>query len=307
MNRMTPTSPETTPDPGSSDPGSWSASWRHHRLLIWALAVSVVLHAMLLLLRVVPPEQWRRILPPEAMELVLVNARTEDAPLHAQVLAQANLDGGGRADVGRATTPLKASHVVRAGDDVEEAEAQVQRLQQEQQLLLSRIKTQLARIDAGQAGADHDGTRATDQRAKRQAMAKLLAQIERRIQEENARPRKRFISASARKSAYALYYDQVRAQVEADGTARFPSANGQRLYGDLTVNFTVNHDGRVLDAEVVIASGQLTLDRATLALVQRQRFAPFDRALRRHVDQLGVVSTFHFMRDNRVRSELVQP
>lgn len=287
--------------------GSWRASWRRHRLLIWALAVSVVLHAMLLLLRVVPPEQLQRVLPAQAMELILVNARTQDAPLHAQALAQANLDGGGRADVGRATTPLEASAHVRAGDDLEEAQAQVQRLQQEQELLLSRIKTQLARIDADLAGAQRDGTRAADQRAKRKAMATLLAQIERRIQEENARPRKRFISASARQSDFALYYDQVRAQVEADGTARFPSADGQRLYGDLTVNFTVNHDGRVLDAEVLVTSGQAALDRATLALVRRQRFARFDAALRRQVDQLGVVSTFHFLRDNSVRSELVRP
>lgn len=284
---------------------SWRSAWQRHRLLIWALAMSVVLHAGLLLLRVVPPEQWRRVLPPQALELILVNASTEQAPLVPTTLAQANLDGGGLANVGEATTPLEASPHRRAGDDVQESEARIQRLRQEQQLLLSQVKTQLARLDVGEAGTDQqDGNAAAEQQARRKALADVLARIERRIQEENARPRKRYISAAAKRAVYAAYYDQVREQIEADGTAHFPSVGAQRLYGDLTLSFTVNHDGRVLDVEVLVGSGQAELDEATRALVRAQRFKPFDALLRRELDQLGVVSSFHFTRDQQVRSEL---
>lgn len=302
MNRMTPTSPDA-----AADLGSRAVAWRRHRLLIWALAVSVVLHAMLLLLRVVPPPVWEQVLPAQTLELILVNASTTQAPLQAQALAQANLDGGGLAQQGRATTPLVASPHVRAGDDVQEAEQQVQRLLQEQALLLSQVKHQLARIQASEAGDMQDGAQASQEVTKRKAMAHLLAQIERRIQEENARPNKRYISASTRQVVYALYYDLVRTQIEADGTTHFPADQGQRLYGDLTLSFSVHRDGRVLDAEVLISSGQPALDQATLALVRRQRFAPFDADLRRHADQLGVISTFHFMRDASVRAQLLSP
>ena len=280
--------------------------WRRHRLLIWALGISVLLHAALLLVRVVPPEQLQRVLPAQALELILVNASTDEAPVRPTALAQVNLDGGGLADAAEATTPLEASRHWKSGNDLQEAESQNKRMRQEQELLLAQVRAQMARLDAAQAAdAQQDGESAKQQLEKRKALAALLARIERTIQEQNSRPRKRFITASAKRATYAMYYDRVRQQVEADGTAHFPVHNDKRLYGDLTVGFTVNHDGRVLDAEVLVSSKQVALDAATLALVRRQRFANFDAALRRDADQLGVISTFHFTRDNQVRSELL--
>jgi periplasmic protein TonB len=281
------------------------AFWRQQWVLLWALAVSVALHALLLGLRFVDPEQLERVLPAQALELILVNARTAQAPLRATALAQANLDGGGRADAGRASTPLEASERVRAGDALREAEAQLQRLQQQQMLMLSKIKNQLAQIEAAAPGAEHDGSRATDQQAQRKALATLVAQIERRIQEENARPRKRFVSAASREAVFALYYDRMRQRLEAEGTAHFPSHQGRRLYGGLVMAVTVNHDGRVLDVEVLEPSGQSALDRAAVAITKRQRFGAFDAALRRQTDQLVVISRYQFLRDDSVQTQLV--
>jgi periplasmic protein TonB len=283
------------------------ASWRQHAVLLWALAVSVVLHALLLMLRFVDPAQLERVLPAQAMELILVNARTQEAPLRATALAQANLDGGGRAELGQATTPLESAERARAGDALEEAQARLQRLQDRQMLLLAQVKNQLAQMDAATQGLAQAGASAVDQEAKRKALATLVAKIERRIQEDHARPRKRFVSAATREVKYAIYYDRMRQRLESEGTAQFPSEQGRRLYGAMVLGITVNHDGRVLGVEVIESSGQAALDRAAVTLTQRQRFGAFDAALRRETDQLVVISRYQFLRDNRMTSDLVAP
>jgi hypothetical protein len=84
---------------------------------------------------------------------------------------------------------------------------------------------------------------------------KLLAEIEKRINEENARPKKRYISPSTREEVYAVYYDTLRRKIEERGTATSPKLAGRKLYGELTMIVTINHDGRVLDTEVVETSG----------------------------------------------------
>ena len=71
-----------------------------------ALAVSVALHGVLLTLRIVDPESFNKIFHDTPLEVVLVNARSEQVPDKALALAQANLAGGGEAEQGRATSPL---------------------------------------------------------------------------------------------------------------------------------------------------------------------------------------------------------
>ena len=68
----------------------------------------------------------------------------------------------------------------------------------------------------------------------------LLAEIEKRINEENARPKKRYISPATREEVYAMYYDGLRRKIEERGTRNFPENHGQKLYGELTMNVTVD-------------------------------------------------------------------
>ena len=69
-----------------------------NRSLSLAIALSLITHGILLTVRFVSPESFR--LPPAnpAIEVVLVNAKHNKAPLNPDALAQANLDGGGQAD-----------------------------------------------------------------------------------------------------------------------------------------------------------------------------------------------------------------
>jgi periplasmic protein TonB len=110
---------------------------------------------------------------------------------------------------------------------------------------------------------------------KRRHLIKLLAEIERRINQENARPKKRYISPATREEVYALYYDHLRRAIEDKGTENFPEFGGKKLYGELTMIVEVNFDGRIQKVEVVQSSGNKTLDRRAEAIARSA--APFGR------------------------------
>jgi len=133
---------------------------------------------------------------------------------------------------------------------------------------------------------------------------KVLAEIEKRINEENARPKKRYISPATREAVYAIYYDELRRKIEDRGTSNFPEAAGRKLYGELTMTITVNHNGAVLDTEVVQASGIALLDRRAQAIVRSLSFGRFNDAMRRQADQIVVVSRFRFTRDETLQTQL---
>ena len=66
-------------------------------VLHWALLVSGGLHAALLGLRFADPAAFDRMFQDTPLEVILVNARSTEAPVKAQAIAQARLAGGGDA------------------------------------------------------------------------------------------------------------------------------------------------------------------------------------------------------------------
>jgi periplasmic protein TonB len=274
-------------------------------LLSITLGVSIFVHAALLAVRFAAPEQFNRIFQDSPLEVILVNAKSKERPELAKAIAQASLAGGGEADKGRATTPLPPSALSEIGDATEDAQRKLDALQEQQNLMLAQIKKQLATMplpDPQQATQTSD---ATAQEEKRRQLMRLLAEIEKRINEENARPKKRYISPATREEAYAVYYDGLRRKIEDRGTQNFPEAAGNKLYGELTMIVTVNFDGRVLATEVVETSGNLTLDRRAQTIARNAGpFGKFNDAMRAKADQIVVVSRFKFTRDETLETKL---
>ena len=275
--------------------------------LHWALAVSVVAHGALLTVRFVDPESFDRVLHDTPLEVVLVNARSDEPPpLQAQVLAQANLAGGGDAQQGRATSPLPATKIVVVGDAAEEARRKVAQMLQQQEQLLTQIRREMALLPPPDPRRDASDVQAADREERRRQMLNLLAEIERRVNEENARPRKRYISPATREVAYAQYYDQMRRRIEDRGTRDFPTYGGRKLHGELIMNVTVDAGGRVLTAEVVQGSGMPVLDRRAVAIVHAAApFGAFSPAMRREADQIVVTSRFQFTRGDALQATML--
>jgi periplasmic protein TonB len=270
-----------------------------------ALGVSVIVHAALLTVRIVDPEGFNRVFQDTPLEVILVNARSNEKADRAQAIAQATLAGGGEADKGRATSPLPASALTSIGDAAEDEQKKIETMQEEQMLMLANLKRTLAAMPPADPKQLNSNPQAAAQEEKRRHLVKLLAEIEKRINEENARPKKRYISPSTREEVYAVYYDSLRRRIEERGTTNFPELAGRKLYGELTMIVTVNHDGKVMDTEVVESSGNRTLDRRAATIARASGpFGRFSEAMRRKADQIVVVSRFKFTREDTLEIRL---
>src|SRR5690606_5693180 len=118
------------------------------------------------------------------------------------------------------------------GESADPGQRQLDAMQAQQMQLLAQLKKRLQALPPPQPNQ-----RLTPEQAQREEqrrhLASALAEIERRIREENARPRKRYISPATREEVYATYYDQLRRRIEQRGTRNFPEAGGRKLYGEL--------------------------------------------------------------------------
>jgi len=269
-----------------------------------ALAFSLLAHAAVLTVQLVHPQGLQRVWHDTPLDVILVNARAEQAPAQAQAIAQANLAGGGEADAGRATSPLPPAVVERSGDALQEQQRRMQDMQAQQNRLLAQLRQQVAAIAPLPAAPAPPDPQAQAQEERRLALLQALAEIEQRINEQNARPRKRYLGPATREAVYAIYYDQLRRRIEDHGTANFPQLDGRKLYGELSMVITVNHNGQVLDTEVVQGSGLPALDSRAEAIVQSLSFGPFTQAMRRQTDQIVVVSRFRFSRDEGLQTRV---
>ena len=271
-----------------------------------ALGVSLVAHGALLAVRFAAPEAFNRMFEDTPLEVVLVNARSSDeAPEKVQAIAQATLAGGGEAAAGRATSPLPYSALTSNGDSADDARRRIDSLVEQQNQLLAQIRQQIAQLPVPDMRQGAQSPERSAQEERRRQLVKLLAEIERRINEENARPRKRYVSPATREAIYAVYYDHLRRRIEDQGTLHFPEANGKKLYGELTMIVTIQYDGKVLATEIVQSSGNRLLDRRAEAIARGAGpFGPFDAAMRRQAEQIAVVSRFKFTRDETLEANV---
>ncbi len=274
--------------------------------LHYALIVSAGLHLGLGALKIVAPEQFDRLFQDNALEVVLVNARGHEAPTQAQALAQANLAGGGEQEAKvRATSPLPPSPKLEAGDSTEVQHSQIQNLQQTQEDLLTQVRRELALLPTPDPQRDKGTPDARQQAERRRQLVQLLAEIEKRVNEENARPRKRYVSPATREVVYAQYYDALRRRIESRGTRDFPTFKGRKLYGELTMNIHVDHLGRVVETDIVQSSGNKVLDRRAIAIVQASApFGSFTPAMRKGAEVLVITSRFRFTREDGLETTL---
>lgn len=277
-----------------------------------ALGVSVAVHAVLLTARFVDPEGFNRVFEDTPLEVILVNTNTKErAPDKAQAIAQTSLAGGGDAAAGRATSPLPPSALTEIGDSAEDTQHQAEmQLLQQQTILLAQKRQEVLALKPPEV-VQSNRTEAAAFEERRRHQLKILAEIERRIQEENARPRKRYVTPSTREEVFAIYYDVLRRKIEDKGTRNFPEAGGRRLYGQLVVQVTVAFTGHITDAVVERSSGNPALDRRAQAIARNA--GPFGtvpakvqaKLMQSGYNRLAFIQTFTFARDGTLETRLV--
>lgn len=270
-----------------------------------ALGVSLGVHAALLGVRFVDPEGFNRVFRDTPLEVILVNARSTEPPVKAQAIAQAALAGGGEAQAGRATSPLPPSAFTEVGDAMESTRKQVEELKEQQQQLLAQVRRELARLPPPDPKRDEGSPEAQARQEQQRQLLQMLAEIEKRINEENSRPRKRYVSPSTEEAPYAIYYDRLKRRIEEKGTQNFPEERGRKLYGELVMVIWVDASGRVIDTEIVQSSGTSALDKRAQAIARGAGpFGPFSETMRRQTDVIAVASRFKFSRDEGMSAKM---
>src|ERR1700710_1588921 len=115
---------------------------RDFSVLQIALGISVAAHGVLLGVRFADPEAFNSVFKETPLEVILVNASTDEKPEKGQAIAQKSLDGGGALASGAATSPLPPSAFTAVGDAAEDAQRKVDSMQVQQQALLTQIRQQ---------------------------------------------------------------------------------------------------------------------------------------------------------------------
>jgi len=271
------------------------------KLLPLALGISLTVHAAVLAVRLSPPEAIDRLVRDAGLEVILVNtASDEKAPAKPKALAQTHLAGGGETSHQRATSPLINSPTSRSGGADNQIQQKLADKEREQAELLQRTKQTLAKLKVS-----HGNNLDPAVERQRQQLINLLAQIEQRIQEENARPRKRYVSPSTQEVSYAKYYDLMRRKIEERGTLYFPQSQGQKLYGSLVMVITIDSRGKVLSTDIAQTSGNPLLDfHAKQIAKEAGPYGVFNEAMRREMDQLALVTRFSFDHNKTLQTTL---
>lgn len=269
---------------------------------------------MLLTVRFVSPESFGVAPANPNLEVVLVNARHDSAPLNPEALAQTNLDGGGNADTGRAKSPLPDMRAVEDGDSLKNSRRRINELVEVQQKLLTQMQghshflapqlvlknTQVETLP----GQGADITEST-------ALSRMAAEIARTIEDQNRRPKKTYITPNTKSVPYAMYYKAMQTKIEKFGTLNFPHRDGKKLYGDLTISIPIFQDGSLYMQEggptVEKSSGNPALDNAALAIIRRSApFGPFPQnmLMDKGSSVWVVVSHFKFTREDALQTQM---
>jgi len=131
------------------------------------------------------------------------------------------------------------------------------------------------------------------------AIARMEAQLDKQINDYNARPRRGYIGPNTRGVSYAMYYNQWKDKVERVGTLNYPEEARGKVYGELVLVVTLNFDGTIYNDEIRISrsSGYPVLDRAAARIVRLA--APYGRfaaEMRKDYDVFEIITKFTFTR-----------
>jgi len=303
----------------------------------FAIWLSILVHLVLLSIQFQPElKRLKDQLP--TLEVMLVNAKTKDAPTKADVLAQANLDRGGNTDANRKMktalpSPKQKTQEVKlqpnaeahssarsAKNKAEEAKEQkkVQELEKQAQELMTQIKAmqqvQSNPTQDAAAAEPEQGEQKTklktqldtqDLIASAKEIDRLEALIAKQQDEYQKRPKRKFIGARTQEYRFAMYVESWRQKVERIGNLNYPeAARDQKLYGNLQMTVSIKSDGSIESIKVNRSSGHKLLDEAAKRIVELSApFAEFPKDIKSDTDILSITRTWTFTQEDALSTE----
>ncbi|MCK9238026.1 MAG: energy transducer TonB [Thiopseudomonas sp.] len=136
-------------------------------------------------------------------------------------------------------------------------------------------------------------------------IASLEAEYHRVRQESTKRPRiSRQNTAATKRDISAWYRDTWRKKVERIGNLNYPDeARRKGIYGNLRLLVVIRSDGTIAELAVMESSGESVLDEAAQRIVRLSApFAPFTGEMAAKFDQIEIIRTWRFGRDDYLTS-----
>lgn len=286
----------------AADAGVWQ--FTSADILPVTLAISIVFHAFLLLVSFTVPEAPAGNFVPQ-LDVVLVNSQSPSKPVKADLLAQANLDGGGNTESDlRAASNLPVLEDMQANDALQLSSRRVEQLEERAARLLAALSEELATDAATTEPQAEPVPQASAEdpiaQQRRLEVARLEAQIAKEWQAYQKLPRRKFIGARAEGVVYAEYVEKWRQRIETVGTQNYPQeARRRQLFGSLLLTVSIKADGSVEQVEVDRSSGHGILDSAARQIVELAGpFPPFPAAIRDEYDILSITRQWSFTRND---------
>ena len=301
-----------------------------------AIWLSILIHAVILSVKF-EPELRKLADRMPSLDVVLVNAKTKNAPDKAELLAQANLDRGGNTDANRKmktalpapkekTTEVKLKPNSEARSAAKSAKLKAQEareqkrvddLEKQAQELLTQIKssktiesnpTQNAASAEPEQGEQKAKAKALDRAdliAASLEMDRLQAQIAKQQDEYQKRPKRKYIGARTKEYRFAMYVESWRQKVERIGNMNYPeAARAQKLYGQLRMTVSIKADGTLERVVIDQKSDHEVLNEAAKRIVELAApYAAFPEDIKKDTDILSITRTWTFTQEDALQTE----
>ncbi len=243
-----------------------------------------------------------------ALDVILVQRRSETPPEEADYLAQASQIGGGtEVEKVRPRSPL-SGEIPKPDPGIaplplEQAEPRPREPEPAETLTARTAKTRILKTEEQKAVPEMPTTRAAELLQRSMEIARLEAEIGRELEAYARRPRRKFISANTREFEYASYMQAWVAKVERIGNLNYPDeARRRKLQGSLVLTVAISRDGSVESIDVIQPSGYPILDDAAIRIVKiGAPYAPLPQNIRNSVDILHITRTWQFLPGNILR------
>ncbi len=258
------------------------------------LAVSLLLHAVLMSLHFTQPEALRMAPLDSRLEVILLNAKGTEKPVAPDVVAQVDMTAGGDQDEGRATSPLPAESRIEDGEDLVRKQKKVEELEAMQRQLMTLAGSPTTFVERRETENAPPQT-GSDEEDIQFVISRLQAQIAKNISDYNKRPRRLTYGVNAVGATYARYVSDWVARIEEIGTERYPKEARGKIYDSLIITVEILKDGHVGDIVVNRKSDHDVLNRAVREIVLAGApYEPFTAEMAREGDILQIVRTWTF-------------
>ena len=279
-------------------------------LLTTAIVASILLHSFVLALRFSPFDLSALGRNGPLLEVALVNAKSTSKPTQAEILAQANLDGGGNTDANRrAKSPLPVLPHDSASTELAVATQKAEQPEQEAREFMTQVQAASSLAPPVPKATDAQETPdlpgASQLMQSSLAAVRLEAQIAKQMEAYEKRPKRRFVGARAEEYRFARYVEDWRLKVERIGNLNYPAAaRAKKLYGSLLLTVAIRADGSLESIALDRSSGQKILDLAAQKIVEMASpYAPFPPDIKRDTDILYITRTWTFAPGDSLTSQ----